>query len=69
MSDDIDIDNPEQITEETVRRASEFVRGAIELFADHTKRMSKDLANFNSGRLKAEGEIKRAGRRTSGRIV
>ena len=67
-----------KLTEETVaievpeavqKEARSIVSGAFQLFTDHTRRMTDDLAEFNEERRKVSENIDRGIKRTSGRIV
>ena len=59
------VEVPEAVQEE----ARSIVSGAFRLFADHTRRMTDDLAEFNEKRRKVSEDIDRGIKRTSGRIV
>ena len=59
------VEVPETVQEE----ARSIVRGAFRLFADHTQRMTDDLAEFNEKRRKVSERLDGGIRRTSGRIV
>ena len=59
------MDVPETVQDE----ARSIVQGAFRLFADHTQRMTDDLAEFNQKRRRVQESIDRGARRTTGRIV
>ncbi len=59
------VEVPETVQEE----ARSIVSGAFRLFADHTQRMTDDLAEFNEKRRKVSERLDGGIRRTSGRIV
>ncbi len=59
------VDVPDAVQEE----ARSIVRGAFRLFADHTQRMTDDLAEFNAKRRETSETLTRGIKRTSGRIV
>ena len=59
------VEVPETVQEE----ARSIVSGAFRLFADHTQRMTDDLAEFNEKRRKVSESIDGGIRRTHGRIV
>ena len=61
----VSVEVPETVQEE----ARSIVSGAFRLFADHTQRMTDDLAEFNENRHKVSKSIDSGIRRTSGRIV
>lgn len=59
------VEVPETVQEE----ARSIVSGAFRLFADHTQRMTDDLAEFNEKRRKVSERLDGGIRRTRGRIV
>lgn len=59
------VEVPETVQEE----ARSIVSGAFRLFADHTQRMTDDLAEFNEKRREVSERLDGGIRRTSGRIV
>lgn len=59
------VEVPETVQEE----ARSIVSGAFRLFADHTRRMTDDIAEFNEKRRKVSERLDGGIRRTSGRIV
>ncbi len=61
----VTVEVPEAVQEE----ARSIVTGAFRLFADHTQRMTDDLAEFNEKRRKSSESIDGGVRRTRGRIV
>ena len=61
----VSVEVPETVQEE----ARSIVSGAFRLFADHTQRLTDDLAEFNENRRKVSESIDSGIRRTSGRIV
>ena len=58
-----------EVPEAVQVEARSIVSGAFQLFADHTRRMTDDLAEFNEERRKVSESIDRGIKRTSGRIV
>lgn len=65
VEETVSVEVPETVQEE----ARSIVSGAFRLFADHTQRMTDDLAEFNENRHKVSKSIDSGIRRTSGRIV
>ena len=61
----VTVEVPEAVQEE----ARSIVTGAFRLFADHTQRMTDDLAEFNKNRQEVSKSIDSGIRRTSGRII
>ena len=61
----VSVEVPETVQEE----ARSIVSGAFRLFADHTQRLTDDLAEFNENRRKVSESIDSGIRRASGRIV
>jgi len=63
-------ETPKVIVPETVQEeARTIIRGAFRLFADHTQRMTDDLAEFNQKRRAVQESVEHGARRTTGRIV
>ena len=58
-----------EVPETVQTEARSIVSGAFRLFADHTQRMTDDLAEFNENRRKVSKSIDSGIRQTSGRIV
>ena len=57
------------IPQEVHDEAKEMIQEGFRGFADHSKRLAEDLAEFNKKRKEVRGNIKDGARRTSGRIV
>ena len=65
IEETVTVEVPKAVQEE----ARSIISGAFRLFADHTRRMTDDLAEFNEERRKVSENIDRGIKRTSGRIV
>ena len=61
--------NAAGIPQEVQEEAKQIITDAFRLFADHLKRITDDIAEFDKTRKEVRGRIDRGARRTSGRIV
>jgi hypothetical protein len=58
-----------EIPKELQASAKSFIEKAFMFFADQTKRLADDIAQFNKKREKVQRKIEDGARRTSGRII
>lgn len=56
---------PEEMRQQTER----MIKDAFGLMRDHVKEMASELAEFDKMRTEVQENIRRGGRRTSGRIL
>jgi hypothetical protein len=61
--------HPIEIPEELQASAKTFIERAFTFFADQTKQLTEDIAQFNKKRADIQRKIEDGTRRTSGRIV
>ncbi len=58
-----------EVPQEAQAEAKKIIDNAFRLFAEHTKHVADDIAEFNKNRQATKERIQSGARRTSGRIV